>query len=156
MPNPLVPIQSRFTHVLGVYSEPIEIAAVTSISFYLSHHTIKWEYLSHHTLNGNIYFYWNYYIYRRRHEKLFTNCPVLWDTLYIVHKLFCIVGYPVYCSQTVLYRGIPCILFTNCPVSWDTLYIVHKLSCFVGYPVYWIKTKFVPRKLMIRRICTST
>ena len=141
MPNPLVPIQSRFTHVLGVYSEPIEIAAVTSISFYLSHHTIKWEYLSHHTLNGNIYFYWNYYIYRRRHEKLFTNCPVLWDTLYIVHKLFCIVGYP---------------LFTNCPVSWDTLYIVHKLSCFVGYPVYWIKTKFVPRKLMIRRICTST
>ena len=44
---------------------------------------------------------------------LFTNCSVSWDTLYIVHKLSCIVGYPVYCSQTVLFRGIPCILNKN-------------------------------------------
>ena len=56
MRNPLGLIQSGFSHVFVVYSEPIEIVGRKRLSFYLSHYPIgvmnpyiiaisKWKYL---------------------------------------------------------------------------------------------------------------
>jgi len=49
-------IQSGFSHVFVVYSEPIEIY----LSIYLIIQSELWILQSVLSVNGNIYFYWNY------------------------------------------------------------------------------------------------
>ena len=54
-------IQSGFSHVFGVYSEPIKnCMAVSSIFLYLSFAMRDKSLFRGLTENGNIYFYWNY------------------------------------------------------------------------------------------------
>ena len=51
-------IQSGFSHVFGVYSEPIEIVWRLHLYFYISLYPIRDKFLNRrYTQNGNIYFY---------------------------------------------------------------------------------------------------